>query len=447
MAKTTDPGQKYLARLNLEPANSLSGVEKQLKKVTSQSFANKVVSFMRYRGSAKTDTKDPNDTAFYELKNTNLKASLTLTGAFDGDYIRKVCNWIAEHTELFGGKILEVGCDCGILSCFLAKQLPNSHIVSIDRCQAAISVAKELADKLHVNNVEFVHAGVEDMNDQEFDTVFSSRTMHENYYCESYPDITRLFRYQGAKYSSFLNEYAGNLRSCLKEDGTLISIERSGRNPLWYGWLLALNNNQLVPVPEHIGEIVCKEVEDNHSEFQIAVASVGERQSEEFVFNLLHRTFAKYIKLGAETCQWVSWEASFLLQANLKELVEGFYLYQENGICGKVALWTNRYDDSSLLSEQHTKNDRGLLVSNCYMSSKSQGLSTLYTDVRNFINQGYTAKRFRYDGQEEVIDSEDCSIGELNKIVSNAGLNYSDLAKSSDPTYLQKLNAASTVAP
>ncbi len=84
---------------------------------------------------------------FYDFKNSDPEISRALSEAYDGDIIRKACNYISSHKDYFGETILEVGCDCGIISCFLAKSFPDAEIVSIDRCAAAIKIAKDFAKK------------------------------------------------------------------------------------------------------------------------------------------------------------------------------------------------------------------------------------------------------------------------------------------------------------
>ena len=80
--------------------------------------------------------------------------SLYLTGAFDGDIIRRTCNWITDHKDLFGDTILEIGCDIGLIPCFLAKTFPNSIVTAIDRCKNGLAIGQKLADKFGLDQAK-----------------------------------------------------------------------------------------------------------------------------------------------------------------------------------------------------------------------------------------------------------------------------------------------------
>ena len=115
----------------------------------------------------------------YLLKNEDIDAALKFTGDVDGDIIRHVCNWILSHKQCFGKTILEVGCDIGLISCFLAKTFPESKIIAIDRFSEGVAIAKQLAEELELNNIEFKCIDANSINEK-YDTVFSCRTLHEN---------------------------------------------------------------------------------------------------------------------------------------------------------------------------------------------------------------------------------------------------------------------------
>lgn len=66
-----------------------------------------------------------------------------------------------------------------MISCFLAKTFPDARIVSIDRCAAAIEIAKAFAKKQGLENIAFLCCDLKEVEGS-FDTVFSMRTLHEN---------------------------------------------------------------------------------------------------------------------------------------------------------------------------------------------------------------------------------------------------------------------------
>ncbi|ETJ33131.1 hypothetical protein Q604_UNBC12421G0001, partial [human gut metagenome] len=57
--------------------------------------------------------------------------------------------------NLDGKKVLDLGCDNGITTCFVANLYPNSEIIGVDKCKKGIKCAEEIAQKLGVKNVKF----------------------------------------------------------------------------------------------------------------------------------------------------------------------------------------------------------------------------------------------------------------------------------------------------
>ena len=390
MKTTKDVGYEYIKKLGMKPAMTLSDVRNQIKKVSNKKIANQIIDAMDARADGELEG------SFYKLKNSSLDVSLALSGAFDANYIQKVCTWIAEHKPLFGDNILEVGCDCGILSCFLAKQFPDSHIVSIDRCEEAIENAKKLAEKLKINNIEFVVSDVADLEEQSFDTIFSSRTMHENCDDRKSPSRIILFYHQAEKYADELHDYASNFDR-LSNDGTIVvSIERAHRDPLFVGWVFALNNNKFNHITDD--KIICREVSEK-SEFNVIVAQKGKPMP-----NAEMQAVAAYLFKDSDfsNAQLYDWTACVFLQHNLKELVEGYYVYGgDDEILGKLAIWTNKFDDDSSLTERYMSGSLPYNVMNCYKSVEKNNLDTIRSDVDNLVKNGFKVKQFFYDGERE----------------------------------------------
>lgn len=183
--------------------------------------------------------------------------SLYLTGAFDGDIIRRTRNWITDHKDLFGDTILEIGCDIGLISCFLAKTFPNSIVTAIDRCKNGLAIGQKLADKFGLTNIKFICADANELTEK-YETVFSMRVMHENHH--STEDTTLLFKQTARVFQEGTYSYAQTLSKLVSDEGLVISIERCGKNPLLLGWLWALRDNGLIFSPDLYSELRCQEV-------------------------------------------------------------------------------------------------------------------------------------------------------------------------------------------
>ena len=190
MKKKRDAALEYMLQLGITPAKSASGAREQIRRVMDVDALTRLL---------ESDEADRDPGAFYRFKNQTLEAGLTFSGAFSGEILRKMCAEADAHPECFipkaeisetsGPKILEVGCDCGILSCFLAKRFPEAEVLGLDRCSESIAAAKELAERLKLTNVRFIAGTPGDLTAQSevpgnlhpgFDTVVSLRTMHEN---------------------------------------------------------------------------------------------------------------------------------------------------------------------------------------------------------------------------------------------------------------------------
>jgi SAM-dependent methyltransferase len=74
-----------------------------------------------------------------------------MKGRFHASFL----NWFARERLPSPKRLLDVGCDNGVLTCFYAKLFPDSEVVGIDLYESSIDRAKELAEKLSLNNVSF----------------------------------------------------------------------------------------------------------------------------------------------------------------------------------------------------------------------------------------------------------------------------------------------------
>ena len=340
--RNNDPGLEYMISLGFRPANSMSGVEDQIAHVSDRDTARRIVREIDRRADGNSDNQ-----IFYSMKNADYNISLALTNAFDADIIRKACNWISEHKDFFGASILEVGCDCGVMSCYLAKTFPQSKIVAIDRCEAAIENAKRFAEIQGVDNIIFYACDLADVKDK-FDTVFSMRTVHENYIHEE--DVVNDLGEQAAIFQSSLLPYALNLSGVLSDDGLLISIERIGRNALLLGWMEALEKAGLLFDITCYEELKCKEV-GTDSEFQ-AFICFKEVESETGARELFDYACANY--LDYSKAQYEGWDAKIVFEYKRGTLIEGYYYeYPQYHTKGRLSLWTHKFDPTCLVSYQN----------------------------------------------------------------------------------------------
>lgn len=360
--KSIDPGLQYLQQIGFKRIRGKYGLSDRLNKVFGYSKAEQI---RKKWESLTTGSKE-----FYDFKNSDPEISRAFSEAYDDDIIRKGCNYIAAHKEYFGKTILEVGCDCGIMSCFLAKTLPDATIVSIDRCAAAIDIARAFAQKQGLNNITFVNCDLKDVK-KTFDTIFSMRTMHENYIYKE--DVINDLGEQAIIFKDSLAEYASNLSNVLSDKGTLISVERIGRNALLLGWMEALNGSDLKFDLSCYEELECMEA-GGESVFQAFICFKGVESdiSSKDLFDYACSKYLDYTK-----AEYEGWDAKIVFENRRGTLIEGYNLvYSNPPVKVRVSLWTHRTDETCLI--QYQNNNGQVTTAFIDISQKENALDAMH---------------------------------------------------------------------
>lgn len=95
-------------------------------------------------------------------------------------YVDSFCLWSE------GTRIVDVGCGGGFPGIPLAIRYPECHFLLVDRIGKKVRVAQEVATAIRLENVEFRHAGIEEVKEK-FDFAVSRAVMPQ-------PDLVRLVR-------------------------------------------------------------------------------------------------------------------------------------------------------------------------------------------------------------------------------------------------------------
>jgi len=173
----------------------------------------------------------------YELKNSSLELSLYVGEHHSSSMWREFASWLVSENIDAPSQVLDLGCENGVLTCFYGSLWPDAKVVGLERCSAAVEVARKLAMNLGLRNVSFEDANVRDFlaaNGGRFHLIMASHAMHEILEREGsrkplnwngeYERIEDVALTDADLYAIETLKAVGG---ALTEDGFLISVDRS----------------------------------------------------------------------------------------------------------------------------------------------------------------------------------------------------------------------------
>ena len=165
----------YFQTLGLRPAKSIDNFWRDLKRKYPKSMIGELENIVESRADGNQETD------LYEFKNQSLPLSLDFS-TWSLDLYRRFLEWFIAANIETPTNVLDIGCDNGIITCFLAKYHPDSEFLGIDISANSIKVARELAAKLELKNITFECMNafeVQNIYSNYFDMVISVRSLHE----------------------------------------------------------------------------------------------------------------------------------------------------------------------------------------------------------------------------------------------------------------------------
>lgn len=120
------------------------------------------------------------DEPFYEAKNATLELSLDVALTWSRGLYRIELALLHDRVAALQPKrILDAGCEQGLVTCFIASTLPDAQVVGIDRSAAAITRGGELAALTGTDNASFNRCDLstESPAGEPYDLILTSRSI------------------------------------------------------------------------------------------------------------------------------------------------------------------------------------------------------------------------------------------------------------------------------
>ena len=148
-------------------------------------YARRIEKRFGQAGSALLDLGDRKaageDVNLYPPKNGNLDLSLAVSSQSFSVQHAAFLTWLARDNNRPPRRVLDIGCENGVLTCAVALLFPDAQVIGLDREATAINRASELAVRCAVVNAQFVCTALEDFSPAEdkYDLVIAAWMFHE----------------------------------------------------------------------------------------------------------------------------------------------------------------------------------------------------------------------------------------------------------------------------
>lgn len=269
----------YLNKIKLSPIRSINQFWNELYYKYDKSIIDELGKIV----DARADRRIYGE--LYEFKNQTLDLSLNFS-RYSTDLYREYFEWFIKIKDRTPSKILDLGCDNGIITCFYALLFPECDVIGIDISKNSIKCAEQLKIKLALKNVNFKVAKIQDISlifkDYNFNLITSVRTLHEAVNLPEAPehiwsmeDLEKLDQREFE--NNDLTKLLTGIRTRLAYDGQFISWERLSQEEdyMYLKYLekagLFLNSELSKMIEFHeVGDeqamaVLVTETEDNHT--------------------------------------------------------------------------------------------------------------------------------------------------------------------------------------
>jgi len=276
----------------------------------------------------------------YDLKNNSLDLSLAVASQYSGVLYRQYLSWFVREKFPSPSAILDVGCESGVLTCFYAQTYPNAKVIGIDRSARAVQCATELASRLKLTNVSFLHSDF---------LRYVGRTLERFSLITASLVFKEAIPFPNFKEPSFSEmwipagdcaDIASGLCDLLVDGGSLISVERCAtlRDLSWWSKLLS----SAVPLDWERSHLLSFGVNGERETFPVLFGTRSTHQERATDEDII--AFRSYADLEKKSEQLVFQDASaeaFWLALSPKKFVQGVEAsYNDGSGIERLELWT-----------------------------------------------------------------------------------------------------------
>jgi len=198
----------------------------------------------RYLESCRVSRRDSVES--HAVMSANLDLATAIRSEYWGDRYEAFLSWFVTAGLPRPGRILDIGCDTGIQTCFFATFYPEAQVIGVDQCAKSLRCAQRLAERLGLKNVQFVQAMLPelppDLVSQKFDMIVSSFVAGP-FFDEVTVPLRSIEEAQSKTRDPRLETYARLLAGLLTdEESLLVGFERC-RVPVQLArWIRALHD-------------------------------------------------------------------------------------------------------------------------------------------------------------------------------------------------------------
>lgn len=299
---------------------------------TDKNYAKKIAQELNSRANRQNSS----NMVFYKMKNETFAGSIYISAAFDGGLFRHLGNLIIDNPNLFCGNIIDMACDCGIVTCFIAKMYPECHITGVDVNSSAIENAKTLAQNLKLDNIDFVCSDVFEYSAQEkADTVCSFRGLLDVTLANT-SDLPFFGEreWREEQYKNAFSDYAKVIGSNLKDDGSVLSVERYTADYGWLGWMMSLEEQGVYTLTDSCMEMRAADI-SSVKDYTVTIAK--KCNSDTNALNTYNNILLNNFKSGTG---YDSYMAEFALYYDADGEIEFHNIYKNDKLLHQFAVAT-----------------------------------------------------------------------------------------------------------